>query len=278
MDAKIRFAVLPARVVVCFLIINSCVRVTPSKPKPMPIISSTPSPSMIETTSTMIVTSALSTQTPRAAPDTVFSDFGLEQMNTPSSANFCEHIPPPETSKNPGQLSLFAGRFSLCVWTAWQFLVNTVMDIDQGTLVSAEDINGDIAMAMAHQGLDGITRYYVIGFNKAQIDEIDINNVSYSQCESQLRLLGTTSPGVLNVHEGAVACVKTTENQIALIRVENIYPPETQGVGFSFAVLKKQSFIADGSNEKGCAVLLVVFATDIDETGYLRTKQVRSDT
>jgi hypothetical protein len=194
---------------------------------------------MIETASTIIATSAVSTETPRTNPEILFSDLGLEKINTPNSANFCEHIPPPKIIKNPDQLSVFAGKFSLCVWTAWQFLVNTVMDVDQGILVSAEDTNGDIAMAMAHQGLDGITRYYVIGFNNAQIDEIDINNLSYSHCESQLKRLGSTSSGILNVHEGAVACVKTTENQIALIRVENIYPPETQGVGFSFAVLKK---------------------------------------
>jgi hypothetical protein len=113
------------------------------------------------------------------------------------------------------------------------------MDFDEGILVSVEDKNADIVMEYAPVPVDGTISYYVMGLNNGHIDEIKTNSLSYDYCEHVLLLLDKNDPGVLVIHDGALACVMTTENQIALIRVENIYPLDTQSVGFSFAVLRK---------------------------------------
>jgi hypothetical protein len=39
---------------------------------------------------------------------------------------------------------------------------------------------------------------------------------------------------------GDIACVKTTEGQLALIRVEKIYPAITLSAEFSFAILRDE--------------------------------------
>ena len=81
-------------------------------------------------------------------PESLFSFPGLKKVSTPNSADFCQHIPPPEVVKSVDDSYVFAGRFSLCL-SGWRVLVDTVMDLDQGKLVSADDMNGDIDMSMA---------------------------------------------------------------------------------------------------------------------------------
>ena len=110
------------------------------------------------------------------------------------------------------------------------------MDLDKGTLVSVDNEGSDIVMEYAHVPVDGTISYYVMGLNNAHIDEIATNVLNYEYCEDIL--LGRNDPGVLNVHDGAIACVLTSEGKMALIRAEHIYPLDTQGVEFSFAVLK----------------------------------------
>ncbi|MEW6086536.1 MAG: hypothetical protein AB1607_18270 [Chloroflexota bacterium] len=92
-------------------------------------------------------------------------------------------------------------------------------------------------MEYAHVPVDGTISYYVMGLNNAQIEQVETNSLSYEYCENRLSL-DKNDPGVLIVQDGAIACVMTTKGQIVIIRVENIYPLNTEGVEFSFAVLK----------------------------------------
>jgi hypothetical protein len=171
--------------------------------------------------------------------DDLLSIPGLKILDTPTSKYYCEHMPPPQVIQTNDKFSVRAGRFSLCPSISWP-LVKTAIDLDTGILVSADDPSGDLSMEYAHPGLNGEISYGVLGLNSAHIDEAETNGLSYAYCENILKLLDTSDPGVLNVHEKAVACVITTEHQIAIVRVENIYPLDTQAVEFSYAILKKQ--------------------------------------
>jgi hypothetical protein len=114
------------------------------------------------------------------------------------------------------------------------------MDLDSGILVTADNENADLVMEYAHVPIDGTISYYVKGLNSGHIDEIETNTLNYEYCENMLvSLVDRNDPGILNVHDGAIACVMTTEGRIALTRVDNIYPLDTQSVGFSFVVLRK---------------------------------------
>jgi hypothetical protein len=94
-------------------------------------------------------------------------------------------------------------------------------------------------MEYAHVPIDGTISYYVIGLNKGHIDEIATNTLSYGYCKNLLVSLNRNDSGILAVHDGAIACMMTMEDRIAVIRVEKIYALETQAVEFSFAVLRK---------------------------------------
>ncbi len=241
MSQKTKFEIFISYALVYSLIFGGCSGVAPRTSAPVPTFSPIPSQTMTHIPVTPTTTTATPIRSTKAfiiTPDDLFSNPGLEEMNTPDSPDFCEHIPPPKIIERANNLSPFSGTFSLCIWTTWQSLVDTVMDLDRGALVSANDVDGDIAMAY-RKGLDR-SYYYVIGLNNAHIDEIDTNALSYSYCESLLQSLDKGDPGVLIVHEGAIACVLTTEGQIALIRVEHIYPLNTQAVEFSFVVLRKE--------------------------------------
>ncbi len=211
-------------------------------PAPMAVETATSAPmsSPILVSSTPTVPPILSTPTFNSrtfviTPDDLFSIPGLKLLSTPNSTDFCEHIPPPQIISNANELSILSGRFSLCPSRS-RPLVNTAMDLDKGTLVSVDDKSSDISMEYAHVPIDGTISYYVHGLNDAHIDEIDTNILNYEYCKDIL--LGLNDPGVLIVHEGAIACVLTTEGKMTLIRVEHIYPLNTQGVEFSFAILK----------------------------------------
>jgi len=117
--------------------------------------------------------------------------------------------------------------------------VNSAMDLDTGILLLDDNESADIVMEYAHVPIDGTISYYVMGLNSAHIDEIESNALSYEHCENVLAsLVNRKDSGVLIVHDGSIACVMTTEDQIAVIRVEKIYPIDTQSVAFSFAILR----------------------------------------
>jgi len=111
------------------------------------------------------------------------------------------------------------------------------MDLDTGMLVSLDDKGGDIAMDYTHPDLNGEASYFVHDLNDAHIDDIDSTRLTYSNCEKLM--MDLKDPGSFRVHEGSIACVMTTEGQMAIIRVELIYPSNTQGVEFSFAMLRE---------------------------------------
>jgi hypothetical protein len=172
-------------------------------------------------------------------PDELFSFPGLQMLSTPGLADFCEHLPPPQISSNANESSVLAGRFLLCPSRS-RPLVNTAMDLDTGILVSVDNESADLVMEYAHAPIDGTISYYVKGLNSGHIDEIETNTLSYEYCENVLAsLVDRNDSGILNVHDGAIACVMTTEGHIAIIRVEKIYPLDTQSVEFSFAVLRE---------------------------------------
>ena len=122
------------------------------------------------------------------------------------------------------------------------------MDLDTGSFVPTDDKRGDIVMGSVPWGSDENPSYGVNGWNNAYINDAYVlekyanhsgaNHLSYAYCENMLR--GNTDPGAIVVDEGKIACVKTTEGRIALIRVEKIYPPNILSVEFSFAILKEK--------------------------------------
>ena len=176
-------------------------------------------------------------------PDDLFSFSGLKALSTPDSEDFCEHLPPPQIVANPDRLSLLSGRFVLCSWENWPWVINTAMDLDTGSFVSKDDERADIVMENAPGREE--PAYGVVGRNNAYINDAYVlekyanhsgaNNLSYEYCKNTLR--DQTDPGGFPVAEGVIACVKTTEGKIALIRVEKIYPPTILSVEFSFAIL-----------------------------------------
>jgi hypothetical protein len=177
-------------------------------------------------------------------PDDVFALPGLETWSAPNSGDFCEHLPPPQIVANPDRLTLLSGRFALCIWE-WSRIA---MDLDTGSLVSTEDEKSDIAMGSVPWATNENPVYGVNGRNNAYLEDAYVlekyanhsgaNNLSYVYCENLLQ--GKTGPGGFVAEEGGVACVKTTEGAIALIRVEKIYPAVTLSVEFSFAILRSE--------------------------------------
>ena len=118
------------------------------------------------------------------------------------------------------------------------------MDLDMGSFVSKDDERADIVIENAPGGEE--PAYGVVGQNNAYINDAYVlekyanhsgaNNLSYEYCKNMLR--DQTTPGAFLVAEDAIACVKTTEGKIALIRVEKIYPPTILSVEFSFVILR----------------------------------------
>lgn len=227
-------------IIVLVALLAACVKATPvptatSMPRPSPIlVSATPTVSPIPSTPTF------NSRTFVITPDDLFSLPGLKAFSTPNAEDFCEHLPSPQIVTNPDRLSVLSGRFALCIWER----IDTAMDLDAGSLVSTDDERGDITMQNAPGGGDG--NYGVNGWNNAYLNNAYVlekyanhsgaNHLSYEYCENTL--LGQTDGGGMIVEEGQVACVRTTEGKIALLRVEKIYPSITLSVEFSFAILK----------------------------------------
>lgn len=167
-------------------------------------------------------------------PNTLFSTSGLQLLNTPSSTDFCEHIPQPEVGKGDKELVKISGRVALCVSRNWDI----AFDLDTGSLVTSEDPSGDIQLLRDKAALASEPFYYLYGVNGAVIEEIGTSSITSKSCEN-LSLLAIP-PVVFFVNtEGAIACVLTTNHQVALIRVEHIYPLDTDSIEFSFAILKR---------------------------------------
>jgi hypothetical protein len=88
--------------------------------------------------------------------------------------------------------------------------------------------------------------YAVINWSNAYLDDAYIlekypnhsgaNHLSSAYCEDKVQ--GRTDKGAINVEKGAIACIRTTEGKIALIRVEKIYPSNTLSAEFSFAIFR----------------------------------------
>ncbi len=120
------------------------------------------------------------------------------------------------------------------------------MDLDRGSLVSTDDPGGDIVMFSGRFWTSEKPDYGVSNWNNAYLDDAYVlekyanhsgaNHLSSAYCENMLR--GKTDTGAIDVEEGKIACVRTTEGRIALIRVERIYPSNTLSVEFSFAILR----------------------------------------
>ena len=124
------------------------------------------------------------------------------------------------------------------------------MDLDTGTLVSTNDESGDIVLGSPGGGGENPT-YGVLARNNAYLQNAYVNEawpnhsgankLSYEYCESMLR--NQTDQGGMYIGEqivGDIACIRTTEGQITLLRVEKIYPAVTLSVEFSFTILRNE--------------------------------------
>ena len=223
------------------LVLSSCAQTTPSYPNPAVSVSKTlPATPINTSTPTQNYRNIILT------PDNLFALTGLEIWSTPYSEDFCEHLPSPQIVSNTDSLSILSGKFILCPHESWSWITNTSMDLDSGIFVSNDDPRGDIVMFNGRFGTSEKPDYGVVGRNNAFLNSAYIlekypnhagaNNLSSAYCEDLVQ--GKTDTGAINVEEGAIACIRTTEGKIALIRVERIYPSNTMSVEFSFAILK----------------------------------------
>jgi hypothetical protein len=241
------FTIIISCILLYGLVLSSCAESTSLAPSPAPTLSQTPQPTSKNTpsaTTSIITTPTLNHRTVILTPDDVFSLPGLIEWSTPDSGDLCEHLPQSQIIANPNGLSLLSGRFVLCIYER-SF---TAIDLDRGSLVSTDDESGDIVMFAARSWTDENPSYGISSRNKAYLENAYVintyanhsgaNNLSYDYCENKLR--GQTDLGGMRVEVGGIACVKTTEGQVALLRVEKIYPAVTLSVEFSFAVLRNE--------------------------------------
>lgn len=122
------------------------------------------------------------------------------------------------------------------------------MDLDTGSLVSTDDEKGDIVIQSNRSWTSENPTYIVVSWNNAYMKDAYVigtdanhsgaNNLSYEYCENMLQ--NQTDFGVMGSEVYKIACVKTTEGQIALLRVEKIYPAVTLSVEFSFTILRNE--------------------------------------
>jgi hypothetical protein len=249
MNHKPNFIIIIFCVLLFSLAMSSCTETTSLVPSRVPTFSQTPPPTRTNVPSATIAMTATPTLNNKIiilTPDDVLSLPDLEALNTPDSSDFCEHLPPPQIVANPDSLAFLSGRFVLCSWENWPWVINTAMDLDTGIFMSKDDKRADIVMQNVPGGEE--PAYAIVGRNNAYINDAyvlekyanhsGVNNLSYEHCENMLR--DQTDPGGFIVAEGAIACVKTTEGKIALIRVERIYPPNILSVEFSFAILRNE--------------------------------------
>ena len=251
MDQKLNFTIIISCILLCSLVLSSCAFSTALVPSLAPTFSQTPPPTRTNVpsaTPAITATPTVDNKTVIITPDDLFSLRGTEAVSTPDSEDFCEHLPQPQIVADPDKLSVLSGRFVLCPWESWPWVINTAMDLDTGSFVSRDDERGDIAMQSAPWSRAGEPSYSVVRLNNAYINDAYVlekyanhsgaNHLSYEYCENMLR--DKTNPSAIPIEEGIITCVKTTEGMIALLRVEKIYPPNTLSVEFSFAILRNE--------------------------------------
>ncbi len=221
------------------LIIAGCSGDNLSKSTAMPLFSKTLNQTItpdLSVTGAITTISVLENKNFIITPEDIFSTRGLGVVNTPNSTDFCAHIPSPEISQLSDKSGVLSGIFSLCVSRNW----DVAFDLDTGSFVTEEDPQGDIQLLRDKAALASDSFYYLYGVNGALIEETGMGTaITYKSCESMS--LATIPPVVFFIKtEGAIACVMTTNNQVALIRVEHIYPQETDSIEFSFVILRKK--------------------------------------
>jgi hypothetical protein len=245
MYQKRNFVILIDCILFCSLIMSSCAENTSLIPSRVPTFHQTFSPTRAKVPSATAVisaTPAMNNKSVIITPDDLFALPGVQTFNTPDSESFCEHLPLPLIGTNHDKLSILSGRFVLCPWESWPWVINTAIDLDTGNFVSKDDSKADIIMQNGHITADGSPPpFSVHSLNTAQLDHVTTDALNHEYCEQDLQSLSNnTIQGVLIVRDKSIACVKTTEGRIALIRVEQIYPPKTSSVEFSFVILRDQ--------------------------------------
>ena len=245
MNQKLKFTIFSSFVLLCSMVLSSCVESATLIPSLVPTFSQTLPPistNVPSATSAITATPTMNSKTILITPDELFSLPKLEVLSTPDSEDFCEHLPPPQSVAEPDRLSLLSGRFVLCPWESWPWVIKTAMDLDTGSFVSKDDETADIVMQNGHATIDEAPPpFSVHSLNTAQIDGVTTDALNYEYCEQTLlSLFNNNVQSVLIVHDNNIACIKTTEGKIALIRVEEIYPPNTLSVEFSFAILRNE--------------------------------------
>ncbi len=252
MNQKLNFTIFISCILLYSLVLSSCAESTSLGPSPVPTFSQTPPATRTNApsaTAAITATPTVNNETIILTPDDVFALPGLKAWSTPNSGDFCEHLPPPQIVTTPDRFSLLSGRFVLCPWESWPWVINSAMDLDTGSFVSRDDKSGDIVLGSPGGGEN--PTYGVFGWNNAYVKDAyyneaysnhsGANKLSYEYCENMLR--NQTDQGGMYVGEqfvGDIACVKTTEGKIALLRVEKIYPAITSSVEFSFAILRNE--------------------------------------
>lgn len=229
----------------CSMVLSGCAENISRVPNHVPTSSQTESPTMVRIPSATAVITTTSTKDNKSiiiTPDDLFALPQLQAFNTPDTETFCEHLPSPQIATNSNKVSILSGKFVLCPWESWPWVTDTAIDLDTGGLVSKDDSKADIIMQNGHVTSDGSSPpFSVHSLNTAQIDGVTTDALNYEYCQQDLQSLSTNKiQGVLIVRDKGVACVKTTEGNIALIRVEQIYPSKTSSVEFSFVILKNQ--------------------------------------
>jgi hypothetical protein len=245
MNQKLNFTIIISCVLLYSLVLSSCAGSPSLAPSLVPASSPTPLPARTDVpsaTPAVTATPTMNNKTIIVTPDDLFSWPGLKALNTPDSENFCEHLPSPQIVANPDRFSVLSGRFVLCPWESWPWVINTAMDLDTGRFVSKDDERADIVMQNGHATIDGtFPPFSVKSLNTAQIDGVTVDALNYEYCEQDLLSLSKNKiQSVLIVRDSSIACIKTTEDKITLIRVEKIYPPNILSVEFSFAVLRNE--------------------------------------
>lgn len=167
-------------------------------------------------------------------PDAVFVSATLDSTVTFAVSDLCKQVPAPIIVRDSNDLTLLSGRFSLCVLREGI----SAIDLDSGALVNSDDSSADIQLGASQSTLDNTVFYYLEAINSAHIDEIDTTNLTYAYCEDAL--LSLNRPGIFIIETGALACILTTQSQVALIRAESIDTFGGESVVFSFAIIKKQ--------------------------------------
>jgi hypothetical protein len=245
MNKKSNLTIIISCILLYGLVLSGCGGGTSLVPSPVPTFSQTPPQTRTSVPSATTAITAAPTLNKKPiiiiTPDDLFSFPGLKVLSTPNSEDFCEHLPPPQIVANAGQLSLLSGRFVLCPWETWPWVLDTAIDLDTGSFVSKDDEWADVVLQNGHVTLDGEPPPYLVhSLNDAQIDEVTTAVLNYEYCEQDLLSLLNNNQSVLIVNNGSIACIKTAEGQIALVRVESIYPLDTTSVEFSFAILRNE--------------------------------------